>query len=95
MRHKKGECSSICDRKNILAFKGGTHHNGKEDIHLLISLLLSIVSVRDIIENSTSMCYHLNRNCQVLIIKMFGVHSQIRVYIHFMSQSHWSQKVAN
>ena len=40
---------------------------------------------------SPSMCYHLNRNCQVLIIKMCEVHIQIRrVYIQFMSP--WESK---
>ena len=42
----------MCGINNVLAFKGGTNHKRKEAILLLISLLLSVVSVRDIIENS-------------------------------------------
>ena len=38
---------------NVIAFKVGTNHTTKEDILLLISLLLSVVrSVRDMNENS-------------------------------------------
>ena len=42
----------MCGLNNVLAFKGETNHKRKEDILLLISLLLSVVSVRDMIENS-------------------------------------------
>ena len=42
----------MCGIHHVLAFIGGTHHKRKEDILLLILLLLSVVSVRDMIENS-------------------------------------------
>ena len=42
----------MCGINNVLAFKGGTNHKRKEDILLLIILLLSVISVRDMIENS-------------------------------------------
>ena len=42
----------MCGINNVLAFKEGTNHKRKKDILLLISLLLSVVSVRDMIENS-------------------------------------------
>ena len=52
MRQKGGEFTSMCGKNNVLAFKGGTNHKRKEDILLLISLLLSVVSERDMIEYS-------------------------------------------
>ena len=42
----------MCGINNVLAFKGDKHHKRKEDTLLLISLLLSVVGVRDMIENS-------------------------------------------
>ena len=42
----------MCGIKKVLAFKGGTNHKRKEDIFLLISLLLSVVSIRIMLENS-------------------------------------------
>ena len=45
----------MCGINNVLvlAFKGGTNHKRKEDILILISLLLSGVSVMDMKEYSS------------------------------------------
>ena len=52
---------------NVLAFKGGTYHKRKEDILLLISLLLSdlFVSVRDMNDNSP---FFVAPVCVIIII---------------------------
>ena len=52
MRYKWGKFSSMCGINNVLTFVGNTNHKMKlDDILLLISLFLSVVSVRDMIEN--------------------------------------------
>ena len=98
----------MCGINNVLAFKGGTHHKRKEDILLLISLLLPVVSVKNIIENSpffaAPICVFIwKKICQVSIIKMYEFHSQISVYLQFMNpfenkggkldQYSWPQKL--
>ena len=55
MRHKQGECSSMCGKNNGVAFNGGTNDAHKEGEHTSLNITccqFSVLSVRDMIENS-------------------------------------------
>ena len=50
---------------NVIVFKGGANHKRKENILLLIVLMLSVVCGRDMIENSP---FFVAPGCVIIIM---------------------------
>ena len=79
MWHK--QCFSF--QRRYTSQKEGGHSSF--DIIVVVSCKCKGYDLEQPLLCSASMCYHLTRICQVLIIKICEVHSQIRVCIQFMS----------